>query len=336
MEIFDDEHRRRVVPPGRKQRALLATLVIKAGQVLSSDRLIAELWGANPPVTAVNSLQATVARLRRLMDGLRPGPGDWAILTQESGYVMRHGPVKTDADRFLELSDQGRAMVAADPGRAATLLRQGLDLWRGLPLEDAICGDVCATFAVQLEERRLSALEALHDANLRLGRHHEIIAALEGLIGEHPFRERFHDLLMVALYRCGRQAEALSIYERLRARLGGELGLEPSPALQRRVVDVLTRAIDLDGTWPRRTEPRHTDQRGTDQRGTEHRREEHRREEHPYRDHGGDESAIISGLFCEVGHLRHRLEALTKEHNALLDRVAGLFPAFAAPERAGE
>ncbi|MGI5282696.1 AfsR/SARP family transcriptional regulator [Nonomuraea polychroma] len=310
VEIIDEECHRRIVPPGKNQRALLATLVIKAGQVLSTDRLISELWGMNPPTTAVNSLQATVARLRRLMDAPKPGTDDWAILTQESGYVMRPGRGKTDADRFVELSDQGRAMVAVDPGRAVSLLRQALALWRGPALEDAICGDICATFAIQLAEGRLAVLEALYEANLRLARHHDIIAELEGLVGEHPFRERFHDLLMVALYRSGRQAEALSVYERLRTRLARELGLEPSPALQQRVVDVLNRGVELDGSrLHQRTAAFWPDQ---------------------------EDNSIISGLFREVGHLRHRLEVLTREHNALLDRVDGLLPMLARSKGGGK
>ncbi|MEU4834396.1 AfsR/SARP family transcriptional regulator [Streptosporangium sp. NPDC023615] len=313
VEIFDKECRNRIVPPGKNQRALLATLVIKAGQVMSTDRLINELWGVNPPTTAVNSLQATVARLRRLMDTSQPEADDWAILTQESGYLMRPGRERTDADRFVELSDQGRAMVAVDPGRAVPLLRQALDVWRGPALEDAVCGDICATFAIQFTERRLAVLETLYYANLRLGRHHDIVAELEGLVGEHPFRERFHDLLMVALYRSGRQAEALSVYERLRTRLARELGLEPSPALQRRVLDVLNREVELDGAGPPR-------------RGAAF-----------WPDQEADvTNSIISGLFHEVGHLRHRLEVLTREHNALFDRLDGMLPALGGSKGGGK
>ncbi|WP_440069975.1 AfsR/SARP family transcriptional regulator [Streptosporangium sp. OZ121] len=311
VEICDDKRHRRFVPPGRKQRALLATLVIRAGHVLPVDRLINELWGANPPATAVNSLQATIARLRRLMDVPKTGDGtDWVILTQDSGYVMRPGRQATDVDRFTELADEGRAIVAMNPGRAVALLRQSLALWRGPALEDAICGDICATFAIQLEEKRLAVLEALYDAGLRTARHAEIIGELEALVGEHPFRERFHDLLMVALYRSGRQPEALAVYERLRARLSRELGLEPSPALQQRVQEVLNRTAELDGAARpgRRTTPAGTPE--TD--------------------------LIVSGLFREVGHLRHRLELLTREYNALHDRFDALVAPLARPKAVGE
>ncbi|NEY36886.1 hypothetical protein GTU99_32930 [Streptomyces sp. PRKS01-65] len=256
VEIQDERTGLRILPTGAKQRALLGALVVKAGREVSVHRLIDELWGDDPPANAANALQAHVARLRRRLPGPRTshGPGDpggvggaggaggrpreW-IATRSLGYVLHLGPAGTDAQRFHALTAQGRQAAAHDPVRAVELLREALSLWRGPALEGSTHGDICAAEAAQLEEHRITALETMYDASLRAGRHGEVTGELEELTTDHPMRERFHDLLMVALYRCGRQAEALNIYDRVRRRLVRELGVEPGPALRGRMEAIL-------------------------------------------------------------------------------------------------
>ncbi|MET8298240.1 AfsR/SARP family transcriptional regulator, partial [Streptomyces sp. NPDC005180] len=141
-------------------------------------------------------------------------------------------PAETDAACFQQLTDTARRILHEDPGRAGELLRRALALWRGPALEGSVLGGICAGRAAQLEEHRLTALEMMYEAYLRTGRHGEITGELMVLTTDNPLRERFYDLLMVAFYRCGRQAEALGVYERARNRMVHELGVEPGPALR--------------------------------------------------------------------------------------------------------
>ncbi|WP_331738445.1 MULTISPECIES: AfsR/SARP family transcriptional regulator [unclassified Streptomyces] len=240
VEVQDERTGLRIVPTGAKQRALLGALVVKAGHNVSVQRLIDELWGEHPPANAANALQLHVARLRRLLSGPESRHAEqheqhahhpW-IVTTSRGYTLQLAPVETDAARFQHLTDEARRILPADPGQAGELLRRALSLWRGPALEGSVLGDICAGKAAQLEEHRLTALEMMYDAYLRTGRHGEITGELVELTTDHPVRERFYDLLMVALYRCGRQAEALRVYERARNRLVHELGVEPGPALR--------------------------------------------------------------------------------------------------------
>ncbi|MCX4554448.1 AfsR/SARP family transcriptional regulator (plasmid) [Streptomyces sp. NBC_01387] len=249
VEVQDERTGLRILPTGAKQRALLGALVVKAGHSVSVHRLIDELWGEHPPANAANALQAHVTRLRRLLSGPdgcpdpAPGPGSvsgqgpdgeqhpW-IVTRSLGYALQLDPHDTDAARFHHLTARGRQALLHDPGQAVDLLRRAQSLWRGPALEGSVLGDICAVESAQLEEHRLAALEMMYDACLRTGRHGEIIGELEELTADHPMRERFYDLLMVAFYRCGRQAEALGVYDRARKRLVHELGIEPGPALR--------------------------------------------------------------------------------------------------------
>ncbi|MEU9129803.1 AfsR/SARP family transcriptional regulator [Kitasatospora sp. NPDC048540] len=244
VEIHDERRGLRIVPTGSKQRILLGALVVKAGHLLSYHRLIDELWGEHPPANPANALQAHIARLRKLLEDAGSTSQE-RIDTHALGYQLHAGPDATDAARFHRLSAQGRAVVTTDPARAVRLLRQALALWRGPALQGSLGGDICQAEAAQLEENRLVALETLYDASLRAGLHHEITGELEELTSDNPVRERFYDLLMVALYRCGRQAEALGVYERARMRLVNELGVEPGPALRRRVQSILSQAREL-------------------------------------------------------------------------------------------
>ncbi|MEU9377001.1 AfsR/SARP family transcriptional regulator [Streptomyces sp. NPDC048255] len=242
VQIHDARSDVRIVPTGAKQRALLGALVVKAGQVVSADRLVDELWGEHPPANAANALQAHVARLRRLLPVPAPGSGEahheW-LVTRPLGYVLRLGRSGTDAQRFRLLTAEGSALAATDPARSADVLREALALWRGPALEGSERGTICSAEASLLEESRLVALETLFDACLRAGRFGEITGELEELTIRHPLRERFYELLMTALYRSGRQAEALGVYDRARRRLVHDLGLEPGPVLRGRMEAIL-------------------------------------------------------------------------------------------------
>ncbi|MEU9443055.1 AfsR/SARP family transcriptional regulator [Streptomyces sp. NPDC048304] len=240
-----------IVPPGPKQRSLLAALVLHAGRPLSVDQLVEELWGDRPPGNAANALQAHVARLRRVLpEPAVPVPGQEWITTLPTGYLLSADQATTDVQRFHQLSAKGRAAVAADPGYATRLLRRALSLWRGPALQDSRHGPICTHEADRLEENRLTALESLYEASLGCGRHGEITGELEKLTVDHPLHERFYDLLMVALYRGGRQAEALGVYERARRRLTEALGIEPGPALRSRLEAILNHAPHLSAPAP--------------------------------------------------------------------------------------
>ena len=220
LEVLEDG--RQVPLGGSKQRALLASLLLRANEVVSRDRLIDELWGASPPETASTALQVHVSQLRKAL-------GRDLILTQPPGYLIRVRDGELDLHRFEQLVAAARAEEAV---QAARLLREGLALWRGAPLAEL--SDVFASpERAQLEEQRLAALEQRIQADLELGRHAELVPELEGLVRGHPLRERLRGQLMLALYRCGRQADALEVYRSARRLLDEELGLEPDDELQR-------------------------------------------------------------------------------------------------------
>lgn len=246
VEIRDGRTGADIVPSGSKQRALLSALVLHAGRLLSVDQLTEELWGDRPPANAANALQAHVARLRRLLpEQGQPAPGHEWITTLPTGYLLSLGDATTDVQRFHRLSAEGRAAAASDPGHAARLLRRALTLWRGPALQDSRYSPICTSEADRLEENRLTALEILYEVSLRCAQHGEITGELEKLVADHPLRERFYDLLMVALYRSGRQAEALGVYERARRRLVETFGIEPGPALRGRMEAILNHAPGL-------------------------------------------------------------------------------------------
>src|ERR671925_1289554 len=207
---------------GSKQRALLASLLLHANEVVSRDRLSDELWGASPPDTAPTALQVYVSHLRKAL-------GRDLILTQPPGYLIRVSDGELDLHRFEQLVAAARA---EEPAQAARLLREGLALWRGAPLAEL--GDSFALAErARLEEQRLAALELRIEAELALGRHAELVPEVEGLVREHPLRERLRGQLMLAHYRCGRQADALEVYRAGRQMLDEELGLKPGEELHR-------------------------------------------------------------------------------------------------------
>ncbi|MFI0982624.1 BTAD domain-containing putative transcriptional regulator [Streptomyces sp. NPDC021093] len=329
VEIQDERTGLRILPTGAKQRALLGALVVRSGQVVSVHRLIDELWGDSPPANATNALQAHVARLRRLLPAPAPGSGnqhhEW-IVTSSLGYVLRLGHGTRDVDRFNELAAQGRlAGEAGDPERARGLLRGALALWRGPALEDSVRGDICASEAAQLEENRLTALEALYGSCLRAARHGEIIGELEELTVDHPMRERFYDLLMVALYRSERQAEALSVYDRARRQLSHELGVEPGPALRSRMEAILRHdpQLAVPGTVPALTSAP-TSASAPARAASVHRMPVPVPVPMPVPDvppgSGSGAEATVLGLSGEIARLQHRIERLSLEQEELVRR----------------
>jgi predicted ATPase/DNA-binding SARP family transcriptional activator len=219
---------------GAKQRALLALLLLHANRVLSRDRLIDELWGDEPPATAVTSLQVYVSRLRKLL------PAE-TLLTRPPGYVLEVEPEELDVRRFERLLAEGHAALAADDAeRAAIVLHQALELWRGPALAEFAFEPFAQAEIGRLEDLRLAAVEERIEADLALGRHADLIGELEALIAENPHRERLRGQLILALYRSGRQAEALNAYQNARRALVDELGIEPSAELQHLEKQILT------------------------------------------------------------------------------------------------
>ncbi len=232
---------RPVAAGGPRQLALLAFLLLNANAPVSSDRLIDALWGDNAS-GADKRLQMAVARLRKVLDA-----GEPVLHTSGGGYALAVSPGELDADVFEAAIADGRAALAAgDAERASSLLEQALALWRGSPLADVGYMEFAQPEIRRLEELRLGAIEARVDADLELGRHAALVGALEALSAEHPTRERIAAQLMVALYRCGRQAEALDAYRRTRTHLSEELGLEPGPALQALQAEILEQSPALD------------------------------------------------------------------------------------------
>jgi YVTN family beta-propeller protein len=210
---------------GRKQRALLAILLLHANEVVSRDRLIDGLWGERPPATAAHTLDNYISRLRKTL-------GDGRLVRRPPGYLLHVQPAELDLDRFERLLEEGRTELArGDGARAAVALRAALALWRGPALADVLYEPFASSEAERLEERRLVALEGRIDADLALGGGAELVPELEALVREHPHRERLLGQLMLALYRASRQSEALAAFDSARRRLAEELGLQPGPVL---------------------------------------------------------------------------------------------------------
>jgi YVTN family beta-propeller protein len=233
---------------GPRQRAVLALLLLEANRVVSMDRLSEDVWGGHPPEGWATTLQTYVFHLRRALepDRDRGAAGD-VLVTRDRGYLLRVNRELLDAARFQDGFTAGRAALEAGRAvEAAQTLRQALDLWRGQVLADLADYAFTRPEAARLEELRLAAVEARIDADLALGRHDTLTAELEALTAEHPLRERLHGQLMLALYRCGRQADALAAYKRVRDLLAEELGIDPGEPLQRLHASVLAHDPVLD------------------------------------------------------------------------------------------
>jgi DNA-binding SARP family transcriptional activator len=226
---------------GPKPRALLAVLLLHPNEVVPADRLIDELWGEDSPERAAAALRVNVSRLRKAL------PQE-VLTTRSPGYVIRVEPDALDLHCFERLVDEGRSLLARSlAADASNRLREALSLWRGPALADFVYESFAQTAIARLEEIRLAAVELRIDADLVLGRHDELVGELEALVAEHPLRERLRRYLMTALYRSGRQAEALDAYQDARRALVDELGIEPSGALQERERAILRQDPTLDG-----------------------------------------------------------------------------------------
>ncbi|MBB5889864.1 BTAD domain-containing putative transcriptional regulator [Kutzneria kofuensis] len=229
---------------GRGQRTLIARLALQPGTTMSQDTLIKALWPQTPPPTAVKTLHSHMARLRIQ---LRLAGVTDVIATRDPGYVLLAEPEEVDATRFENLVAAGHSAVATGQHELSSgLFRAALTLWRGEPLTDCRPGEWASAAAVRLGEIRLAAAEDLIGARLALGEHITAIGELESLVTQHPFRERLWELLILALYRSGRQADALAAFHRARATLVDELGIEPGRQLRRLEAAVLTADPMLD------------------------------------------------------------------------------------------
>ena len=225
---------------GSKQRALLAVLALHAGRAVPTDRLVEALWGPDPPVAVRNGLQGLVSKLRRAL-------GSPSIVSMRGGgYVLELAPEAIDVHRYELLVAAGRAAADIDPTRSIALLAEAESLWRGDALAEFSYDEFASVTITRLSELRLAAVEERLEIELRLGRHQGVIGELETLTNAHPLRERPRGLLMIALYRAERQADALRIFQEGRRQLGDELGLEPGPELRRLEAAILAHDPSLD------------------------------------------------------------------------------------------
>jgi YVTN family beta-propeller protein len=231
---------------GPKQRGLLAMLLLNANEPVSRDRLIAGLWGDEPPPSASQSLDSYVSRLRRLLGADR-------LVRRPPGYLIAVGAGELDLDRFERTLERARA--SNDPSVTSRLLHEALGIWRGPALADVLYEPFANAEAERLEQRRLAALEERIDADLARGAGPQLVPELDALVGEHPLRERLVGQRMLALYRSGRQADALAAMQEARHRLAGELGIEPGPQLRELERLILLHDPSLDGAPPRRLLP---------------------------------------------------------------------------------
>jgi len=233
LEVSDETGH--VALGGPKQRGLLAILVLDAGRVVPTDRLVDLLWGEEAPKTATASLQNSVARLRRAL-------GADVLETRAPGYLLNVGQDQIDARRFERSLVDGRRMPAAERREQ---LERALALWRGPALAEFAFDDFAQAEIRRLEDMRLTALEERIEVDLELGRHADVGGELEGLVRDHPLRETFRRQLMLALYRAGRQAEALEVYQDARARFIDDLGIEPGRELKQLQAEILRHEAGL-------------------------------------------------------------------------------------------
>ena len=235
LEVADGD---RLVSLAGAQRALLTLLLLSANEVVSADRLLEELWGEQVPESGRAALQVRVSQLRKALGG-----DGGRIVTRTPGYLLRVDRDELDLYRFERLVTEADG---AEPAEAAAKLHEALGLWRGAPLDDVSHESFAQPAIRRLEELRLAAFEKRIEADLKLGRHAEIIAELETLVEQNPLREHLHAQLMLALYRCGRQADALAAYQSARRVLVEQLGIEPSAPLRALEQAILRQEASLD------------------------------------------------------------------------------------------
>jgi SARP family transcriptional regulator, regulator of embCAB operon len=239
LEVWAGGIRYKVLGNGR--RAVLGALLVRPGRTVPLDQLIEELWGPHPPRRAENAVYAHINRLRLALDQWAPDRhGRGRLVNTGSGYSLHLEPEELDANRFNRLLAQARSVERAAPLRAEEIYRKALALWRGPAFGGTAAGPACGAAAAHLDELRLTTQERLFDVGLNAGLHRDILAELEETVATQPLRERFCAQLMVCLYRCERQAEALEVYQRTRERLADELAIDPSPLLQQHMQAILT------------------------------------------------------------------------------------------------
>ena len=243
LEVWEDG--RPLSLGGTKQRALLGILLLRANEVVSRDVLIDELWGDRPPASAAHSVEAYVSRLRKTLHADRAG--EPILVTRPPGYMLRAGFEDVDLHRYERLLEEGRRALATHaPEHALEKLTEALSLWRGAPLGDLAFEPFAQVEVERLEELRLAGLEERIDAELGVGRNAALVPELQTLVAQHPLRERLRGQLMLALYRSGRQAEALQAYREARGYFVEELGLEPGPSLRTIEQAILRQEAVLD------------------------------------------------------------------------------------------
>jgi len=215
---------------GLKQRALLAILLLNVNHPVHRDVIVDQLWGEHPPAGAEHAVNVYIWRLRKT---LQSASGTQQVVTRQGAYLLRAADEQVDIALFERLAGEGRrALAAEDPGRASAVLGEALALWRGAPLTDFRFEPFAQAEIARLEELRAGVVEDRIEADLALGRHAHVVSELEALMAADPLRERLPQQLMVALYRCGRQADALAAYQKARRALAAELGIEPCQALR--------------------------------------------------------------------------------------------------------
>ena len=224
---------------GPRQRAVLAHLLLRANNLVPTEVLIDEVWGDEPPEAARNALQSYASHLRKAI-----GPG--RLEGSRAGYVLRADPSEVDTVRFQSLLRDARRLMPIDPKAAVAAFDAALSLWRGPAFGDLAPEPSLRAEAARLDELRLGAMEDRIEASLTIGVHDQVIGELEGLTARNPLRERLWGQLILALYRAGRQAEALSAYQRARNVLADELGIDPSPDLRKLHQRVLQQSPDLE------------------------------------------------------------------------------------------
>lgn len=242
-----------------KVRAMLATLALEAGRAISHVELADELWAGQALRNPRNALQAHATRLRKVLSGSSSRFRGKAVLRSvHNGYLLDVPRESIDGNRFLDLAAEGADALPGDPQKALELLQAGLRLWRGPALLDACDGLRCRSAAALFEERRLTVWEDLIGARLLMGDERHAIAELQQLVAKYPMRERFCEQLMIALYRSGRQGDALELFHWTRRRLDEELGVQPGVPLQKRYTEILAQDPVLAhplSTWKARRDP---------------------------------------------------------------------------------
>jgi DNA-binding SARP family transcriptional activator/ABC-type glycerol-3-phosphate transport system substrate-binding protein len=224
---------------GRRQRTVLAVLLLNANRTTSTDAIIDAVWGDDPPATARRSIQVYVSRLKKAF-------GDGRIASVDPGYRLRVEDGELDADRFTVLATAARTMVASDPRGALREFDAALALWRGPAMSDLVDDPGIRSRSLPFDEERMAVVEDRFDLELVLGHHEAVVGSIERSLSEHPYRERLWGQLMIALYRSGRQADALKAYGRARGVLVGDLGIDPSPELRALEERILNQDASLD------------------------------------------------------------------------------------------